>query len=185
MISSGICQNQQTGLTESVLKLVSERSGGMSTGDGLSSGVLGEFQNSSLTVRPGRLHDNVLGVLNSHNHPRGELQLLPSLSQVDDEDAVRSAAPDVAFHLEIAILGAEMYVGSQHHLHILLTLREHHDCCLRWLLPAAPWGSFPQSSFSTRNLPQRNGSRANPREIGKEPSQLRLLLKTLEWPFRN
>jgi hypothetical protein len=35
-------------------------------------------------------------------------------------------------HLEVTILGAEMNIGSQHHLHISLLLREHHlDAALR------------------------------------------------------
>jgi hypothetical protein len=35
---------------------------------------------------------------------------------------IRAALPDIAFHLEVAILGAEMYIGSQHHLHVGLLL---------------------------------------------------------------
>jgi len=39
---------------------------------------------------------------------------------------------DISFHLEVTILGAEMNIGNQHHLHISLLLREHHlDAALR------------------------------------------------------
>jgi len=45
---------------------------------------------------------------------------------------VRAALPDISLHLEVTILGAEMNIGSQHHLHISLLLREHHlDAALR------------------------------------------------------
>jgi len=45
---------------------------------------------------------------------------------------VRAALPDISLHLEVTILGAEMNISSQHHLHISLLLREHHlDAALR------------------------------------------------------
>lgn len=33
-------------------------------------------------------------------------------------NTIGAALPDVSLHLEIAVLGAEMHIGSQHHLHI-------------------------------------------------------------------
>jgi len=40
--------------------------------------------------------------------------------------------PNISLHLEVTILSAEMNIGSQHHLHISLLLREHHlDAAVR------------------------------------------------------
>ena len=48
---------------------------------------------------------------------------------------VGAALKDIALHLEIAVLGAEVDVGGEHHLYVLLLLRQRAHrasaCCRR------------------------------------------------------
>lgn len=41
---------------------------------------------------------------------------------------IGAALVDVALHLEVAVLGAEVDVGGEHHLHVLLRLRQRPRC---------------------------------------------------------
>lgn len=88
VVSSRIGQNQKARLAEGVLELIRERSGGMATSDGLRAGVLRELQHSPLPVRPRRLDDDVLRVLDGDDDSRRELQLLPRLPEIDNENPV-------------------------------------------------------------------------------------------------
>ena len=89
VISPGVGQDQKPGFAESVLQLIREGTGSVPSSDGLASRVLREFQHRTLTVRPCGLHDDILGVLDGSNHPRGQLELLVGLAHVDDENACR------------------------------------------------------------------------------------------------
>ena len=84
----------------------------------MSTSVLCKFQYSSLTIRPCRLDNDVLGVLYSNNYTYSELKLLPCLTKVDDVDSVVAALKDVTLHLEITVLGTKMDLGCQHHLDV-------------------------------------------------------------------
>jgi hypothetical protein len=52
----------------------------------MSTSVLCKLEDSPLAVRPSRLHDDVLWVLNCDDNPRGQLKLLPGLAKVNDMD---------------------------------------------------------------------------------------------------
>jgi len=51
-----------------------------------------------------------------------ERALVFGVEEKECTHTIRAALPDIAFHLEVAILGAEMNIGSQHHLHVGLLL---------------------------------------------------------------
>lgn len=61
--------------------------------------VLSKLEHSTLAIRTSRLHHQVLGVLNGHNDTGSHLELLISLLQVDDVDAIVAALVHVALHL--------------------------------------------------------------------------------------
>ena len=86
MISSRISEDQKAGLAERGLKLISESSGSMATRNRMSSSVLGEFEDCSLTVGSCRLNNNILWILNSNDNSRSKLKFLPGFAQVNDED---------------------------------------------------------------------------------------------------
>lgn len=86
MVSAGVRQDEEPGLAEGVLELIGEGTGSVTSSDGLASGILREFQNGALTIGPGGLHNDVLGILNRGNHPGGQLKLLVGLPNVDDEN---------------------------------------------------------------------------------------------------
>jgi hypothetical protein len=84
MISPWISKDEETGLTERCLQLVSEGTRSVPPGNSMGTRVLSKLQDRSLTVRPCRLYDDVLWVLNSNNNPGCKLKLFPCLSQVDN-----------------------------------------------------------------------------------------------------
>ena len=87
MVSARVRQDQEPRLAKRVLQLIREGTGSVPSSDGLASRVLREFQYGALAVGPRGLHNNVLGILDGGNHPRGQLQLLVGLSHVDNENA--------------------------------------------------------------------------------------------------
>lgn len=76
-IGAGVGDNDQAGLLERAGDVVGEVTGGETTGDGDSTSVGGELQDSALTVGTGRDDTDVGGVLNGDNDTRSENDLLP------------------------------------------------------------------------------------------------------------
>lgn len=87
MVGTWVSEDQQTWLAERVLELIGEGSGSMPSSNSLAASVLGELQNSALSVGTGRLHDDVLRVLNCHNHSGSQHKLVPAFAHVDDKDS--------------------------------------------------------------------------------------------------
>lgn len=69
MVGSWVSQDEETGLVEGSLKLVSEGTGSVPSSNGINPSVLSKLEDSPLPIWPSRLDDNVLGILNSHNNP--------------------------------------------------------------------------------------------------------------------
>ena len=84
VVGTRVGEDQETGLAERCLELVSEGTGGVPSCNGMSTSVLSELKDSPLTVRPRRLDNDVLRVLNTDDNPGGKLELLPGLAEVDD-----------------------------------------------------------------------------------------------------
>jgi hypothetical protein len=81
-INSGISDDQEARLLELFGDLISESSWSESSGNALRTSVLGELQDSSLSIRTSRDTDNVLWVLNGSNDSGSKDDLLPSLAKV-------------------------------------------------------------------------------------------------------
>ncbi len=88
----------------------------MAADGGLTSGVVSELEDSALAVRASRDGGNVLRVLDSDNHAGSELELLPGLAEVEDEDTVVTTTVDITLHRGGAVLGAQVALGCQKHL---------------------------------------------------------------------
>lgn len=84
MISPWISENKQTWFTKGGLKLVSEGSRGVPPSNRVSTNILGELQDSPLTIRPSRLNNYVMWVLDGNDYPSRKLKLLPSFSEIND-----------------------------------------------------------------------------------------------------
>jgi hypothetical protein len=90
MISSGVSQDEKTWLTECGLHLVSEGTRGVPTSNGIGTSVLCKLEDGPLTIRPSRLHNNVLWILNGNNHSGSQLKLLPGFAKVDNVDTYKN-----------------------------------------------------------------------------------------------
>ena len=90
MISSGVGQDEETWFSECGLHLVSEGTRGVPASNGIGTSVLSKLENSPLTIRPSRLHNDVLWVLNSNNHSGSQLKLLPGFAKVDNVDTCKN-----------------------------------------------------------------------------------------------
>lgn len=87
VVNSGISQNKKSWFSKAGLELISEGSGGMSSGNSHSTSVLSELQNSPLSIGSGRLDVDVLGVFNCDDHSGSQKELLVSLGQINDVNA--------------------------------------------------------------------------------------------------
>jgi hypothetical protein len=87
VVSPWVSEDQQAGLTEGGLELVSEGTRGVPASNGVSTSILRELEDGTLAIGTGRLDDNVMRVLNGDDDPSRELELLPCLAKVDDVDA--------------------------------------------------------------------------------------------------
>jgi hypothetical protein len=124
VIGAGIGEHEHAGLVEALHDLVRVGTGSVAAGDRLGAGVLGVLEHRALAVGPGGLHHNIGGVLDRDENARGEHELVPGLAEVHDVDAILTAFPHVALHLEVAVLGAEVATGGEHHLDVRLLLGE-------------------------------------------------------------
>lgn len=86
MVSPWVGKDEQAGLTEGCLELIGEGTRGVPPSNGMGTSVLCKLEDGTLAVGAGRLDNDVLRVLDGNNHPRRELELLPSLAKVDDVD---------------------------------------------------------------------------------------------------
>lgn len=102
----------------------------MPSSKSLATSVLGKLKDRSLPIWPGTLDYNVLGILHGNNYASSQLQLLPSLSQVDHIDSVVTPPVYVSLHLKIAILCSQVALRRQHKLDIGLLLAELHGANL-------------------------------------------------------
>ena len=121
-VDAGISDHQQTGLLELLGLLVREGTRCEAPSDALGASVLRVLKDSTLTEGTGANADHIGRVLNGHNHAGGKHQLLPSLTQVKDVEAVGTGLPDVLLHLHVRVVGANVNTGGQHLLHILVTI---------------------------------------------------------------
>lgn len=138
MIHTRISYNNEARLFEGPGDIVSEGTGGETTGDSLGTGVGGKFEYSAVSVGPSGDDTDIIWVLNSCDDPGSEYKFLPCFPNVQDVnpcDANRTLPfdricrwsrtvsppfPDVRLHLLIAVFCANVALGSQKELDLLL-----------------------------------------------------------------
>jgi hypothetical protein len=86
VVRNGVGKNEQAGLQEVLLDLVSEGTRGEATSNGDGTGVLGVLQDGTLTIRTSAEDAHISGVLNGNDHASSKSELLPGLGEVDQED---------------------------------------------------------------------------------------------------
>ena len=87
MISSRVSKYKKTWLIEWGLKLVGECSGSVPSSNCMRTSVLSKLQNSPLTIRPSRLNNDILRILDTHNYSSSQLKFLPCFTKVNDVDS--------------------------------------------------------------------------------------------------
>lgn len=83
-------------------------------------GVSGELQHGTLSVRTGRDDEHFGGVFDSDDGTGSQQKLLPGPTQVDDMDTIRTTFINVLFHLEIDIGRTKVRASGQHLGNIVL-----------------------------------------------------------------
>lgn len=147
-IGAWVGDDDEAWLLEGTGDVVGEVTWGEATGDGLRTGVVGELQDSALTVWTGRDNADVGWVVNGGDDAGSKDNLLPvgaklvyaivvsvrvalecasscaclnipGLANVDNVDSVRAGLPEVVVHVNLQVLGAEVALGSQQELDVL------------------------------------------------------------------
>lgn len=125
-VGAGVGDNDQARLLERAGDVVSEATGGETTGDGGGSGVSGELQDSALAVGTGRDNTDVGRVVDCRDDAGSKDDFLPielvslnpaqmcslsslyisipSLANVDNVDAIRASLPEVRLHVNLDVL---------------------------------------------------------------------------------
>jgi len=114
MIDSGIGDDEESGLSEGALVLVSERTGGVSAGNWGSSGLGGELEDGSLSLGLARDDGDISWVLDGSDGSGGEHELLPGLAEVEDVVLGLVAAVNVLAHSVIVVDVSEVDSGGDH-----------------------------------------------------------------------
>mmetsp|Transcript_40258 Transcript_40258/g.99498 ORF Transcript_40258/g.99498 Transcript_40258/m.99498 type:complete len:360 (+) Transcript_40258:317-1396(+) len=122
VVGERVGDDQEARLHELLGDLVGEHTRRVAAGDGRGAGVLRVLEDGALAVGAGGDDAHVSRVLDTDDDARGKQQLLVGLAQVDDVDAVGLPLPDVAVHLEVQVLGAEVRRARKHHLEVALLL---------------------------------------------------------------
>ena len=86
VVGMGVHDDQETGLTESSLDLISESTGGETSGNRCGLGVRGELEDSPLALGTRRDDENIGRVVDGDDGTRSQKQLFISAAQVDDVD---------------------------------------------------------------------------------------------------
>lgn len=142
-IGAWVGNDDEAWLLEGTGDVVGEVTWGEATGDGLGTGVVGELQDSALTVWTGRDNADVSWVVNGGDDAGSKDNLLPvarmlancasnlcamrvmynlnipGLANVDNVDSVWASLPEVVVHVNLQVLGTEVALGSQEELDVL------------------------------------------------------------------
>lgn len=126
VVSTGVSDDDETGLLEVLGKLVSEDTGGETTSERSGTSVGSELENSTLTVGTGAHSNNVGRVGHSSNNASGQVDLLPGLVEVDDVDTVGTGSSDVRLVAVLDVLGTDVGLSGQKELSVSLSKIKRH-----------------------------------------------------------
>ena len=86
VVDARVGHDDQSGFLERARDVICERAWGEASCDGLGTGVGGVFEDGAMAVWSRGDHANVVGVLDGGNNPRGQDELFPCLSDVNNVD---------------------------------------------------------------------------------------------------
>jgi len=118
VVNMGVSDDDETGLLVSTSGVVREGTGGITSTNVGRASVLSEFEDSALAELTGRDGNDVLRVLDGNDDAGSEGQFLPGHAKVNDVNTITTAAPDIANHVGVLVLGADVDVGGQHQLEV-------------------------------------------------------------------
>lgn len=119
-VHARICDNEKARLLVILGDLVSEGTRGEAASNALSTSVLSELEDGTLSEGAVRDDNNIAGVLDCYNDSGSDHQLLPSLGEVNDVQAIIASFPDVFLHSLIGVGGADVNLCGQHLLDVFL-----------------------------------------------------------------
>jgi len=109
LVADGVGDDQESGLLENLGVLIGQSSWGPSgRRGGHGASELGEFEHGSLTEDSGRHHDHIRWVVDGSNDSSSQLDLLPSLLQVENVKPSLVLMTDVPLHVEVQVLGSHV-----------------------------------------------------------------------------
>jgi len=116
VVAAGVTNDDKSRLKVLLGVLVSKGTWNPLSTEVFSTGISGELEDSSLSIRAVRNDKNVLlaFLLNSGNNSGSEHNLLPGLVQIHVVDSVLVSLVNVWFHVLGAVLGTEVNLGSKH-----------------------------------------------------------------------
>mmetsp|Transcript_11386 Transcript_11386/g.16870 ORF Transcript_11386/g.16870 Transcript_11386/m.16870 type:complete len:267 (-) Transcript_11386:9-809(-) len=115
-VHAGVSDDEQTRLQVLGGDLIGQGTRHPAASQCLNSSVLGELEHGTGTVNSLRGHDDVSGILDGHDGLGSHHDLLPGHAEVNDVDAIGSAAEDIALHPVVDVASSQMGLTDQHHL---------------------------------------------------------------------
>ena len=125
VVSPRISDQQHAGLNEGVLDLIGEGTRGESAGHVLSTSVLGELQDGTLTVGTSTDGTDISRVLDGDDDTGSQDQLLPCHVQVQNVDTILPPGEAVTLHRLGNVLGSKVNLARKQLAHIILSRVEH------------------------------------------------------------
>jgi len=114
VIGSWVTDDDKSWLLELLGVLVGKRTGGPFTSEVVGTGVIGELEDSSLSVLSVRDDKDILGIVDSGDDSSSNHHLLPGLGEMEEMETILGSGVDVWLHLLGAVHGSDMDIGSEH-----------------------------------------------------------------------
>ena len=120
VVDARVGDDNDARLLEGADDVVGKGTGGETASDGSCARVGGELEHGPVTVLPTGNDANVRRVLDGSENTGSKDDLLPSLAEVDEVDPVSAALVDVRKHCLLDILGADVRLGGEEEVEVLL-----------------------------------------------------------------
>jgi len=108
VVHAWVSHDEKTRLAELLLNLVGECTRGETTGNGLDTEVLGELEDSTLTIGTLRDNNDILRILDASDDTSSQDELLPSGLKVDDVHTISTCLEHIGSHARIKVDSTNM-----------------------------------------------------------------------------